>query len=161
MKNFLAYGAYAVVFAIEGRVFKLFKKAAAGSAAITDAERLRTFGYEVDAYTIASGEATLRDYIPRFHGAVVVNSVTAADEAGTNISDQFFLDRCYCLDRIEGPEHKMLQQMRYPHVKRMVQEFHACGIRHLEDACIFFPEDPDKMKVIDIAMRNLAGDSTI
>jgi hypothetical protein len=41
----------------------------------------------------------------------------------------------------------------------MVKEFSARGIRYLEDACIFFPEDPDKMKVFDIAMRNLAGDS--
>ncbi len=160
-KNYFAYGAYAVVFVVEGRVFKLFKKAAASRTAVSDEDRLRTFNYEVEAYTIASGDDTLRNYIPRFHGTVVVNSVTADDEAGTNISDQFFLDRCYCLDLIQGPEHKLLQQMRYEHVERMVKEFHARGIRYLEDACIFFPEEPGRMKVIDIATQNLAGDSMI
>ena len=36
MKDRLAFGAYAVVFAIGGRVFKLFKKAAAGAAVSDD-----------------------------------------------------------------------------------------------------------------------------
>lgn len=84
------------------------------------------------------------------------------DTDGTDISGRFFLDHCYVLDLVQGPEDKILQQHgRLLHVKRMVQEFHSCGIRYLEDASIFYAKNPKKMKVIDIAVTNLEGASII
>jgi len=109
MKSNPAKGAYALVFfdKEQGRVFKLFKTSAWDNT-VSDADRKRTFGYELEANQIADGDETLRNYIPRFHGQVKVAKVIDTD--GKNISDQFFLDNCYSLDLIQGPEDKILQQ---------------------------------------------------
>jgi hypothetical protein len=142
-----------------GWVYKLFKTSA-WDRTLGDEERRRTFSYELKAYEIASADETLRNFIPVFHGQIQVTRVVDTD--GTDISDRFFLDHCYALNEVEGPEKKILQQYgRLEHVKRMVREFHVRGIRYLEDASIFFAEEPDKMKVIDIATTNLDGTSII
>lgn len=161
MKSNPAKGAYALVFFDKerGLAFKLFKTSAWDDT-FSDDERKRTFGYELEAYQIAHDDETLRNYIPRFHGQIQVTKVIDTD--GTDISGRFFLDLCYALDLVQGSEDKILQQYgRLPHVKDMVQKFHSRGIRYLEDASIFHATDPEKMKIIDIAVTNRDGASII
>jgi hypothetical protein len=158
MKSNPAKGAYALVFLDkqQGRVHKLFKTSAWDNT-VSDADRKRTFGYELEAYKIAASDETLRNYIPRFHGQLQVTKVIDTD--GTDISGRFFLDHCYCLDLIQGPETKIGAVMGgIAHIERMVKEFHERGVMYLEDASVFFAADEAKTKVIDIATTNLDGD---
>ena len=105
-------GAFADVFIDDraGRVYKvLVSEPERGlprslSAAALNAIRRDNFVSQVDAYRIAGTDPILLAHIPQFFGTVQAAAVH--DAAGRIVSNEYLLDACYVVQRLEGRDEK-------------------------------------------------------
>lgn len=86
------YGA--VFFSLDGRATKVFHR----KPDVPEAHVEQVFKSEVEAYEIASARQDLCGLIPTYFGCVSVQKII--DSAGEDISNNFYLDRAYQMQRI-------------------------------------------------------------
>lgn len=151
-------GAYAKVFRIERRVYKLFKSEA-WEKGVPNAVRQKAFDSEMAAYEIAHKNESICRHTPVFYGTVAINSVT--DLGGNDVSRRFLLDRCYSTEFIQGENQKVgALGVEYPHINEIIRVMHACGIQFTQDASVFAAEDHRNFKLIDFATVDASRDLT-
>jgi hypothetical protein len=157
MDHKLDSGAYADIFRPpDGLVYKLF---ASGQYPTNvrqrltrpedDSRRRNTFLSECAAYQRAGQHPYLRNHVPRFFGQFVIQDVTEGDQS---VAHNYILECCYAMEYITGVATK-LGGYRPEHIQRALSAFLEAGIRHLTDASVFFPDDPENFKFIDFAIE--------
>jgi hypothetical protein len=67
---------------------------------------------------------------------------------------------CYAGEYIEGAPRKLGNYSSIrpaDHIRKAVRPFREAGIHQRADPSIFFPDDPEKLKFIDLAMEEFHG----
>jgi len=139
-----------VFFPSDGRAYKLFRSRIGDpSGSLSDAQRSRAFESELAAYRIAMGSPAVRALVPEFFGVGKVDHVI---RDGKDISSGFLLDHCLVMERIMGRDEKVANVDGTPLILTAIERFKEVGIRGIkEDASVFFPSEPERIKFIDIA----------
>lgn len=136
------YGA--VFFSSDGRATKIFHR----KPGVLETHVEQVFKSEVEAYERASSGQDLRNLIPTYFGCVSIHSVT--NSLGEDISNNFYLDRAYQMQRISGTFVKMSELT--PSIKSQIDnKFFSAGINHICDASVII-EDNVIICIIDFAI---------
>lgn len=161
LEHRIGFGAFSDVFRdpANGLVYKLFKRRPANALANEghgehEPElRRAAFNAERDAHLIAMRVASLRPYVPTFHGTVVVDRVYDGE---ADISDRYLLDCCYVIDFVDGEPTKLAPFLveQHEHLREVTAAFGACGITHWHDGAVFHPGDKTRTKIIDFATKD-------
>ena len=155
----IAGGAFAHIFAPPpgDRALKLFRRLAHPTFA-RDAPIM--FADECAAYEIAMREPAVRRYVPSFYGPVVVTSV--ADEAGLDISSEYWLNLCYAMERLAPDPHerKLRKFFRTPDWRLIEPIAVACesvGIEHLGEASVLHWQSSEP-RIVDFGVTGATAD---
>ncbi|MGA3238711.1 MAG: hypothetical protein ABSG03_20730 [Bryobacteraceae bacterium] len=89
----LGDGAYSVVYELNGRAFKLFKRYPQVPPRQTEEGRRLTYQHQCEAYELASCDSLLKHHIATFYGRVAIEDVIDTD--GRSVKDSYLLDCCY------------------------------------------------------------------
>ena len=149
-------GGFADLFHIpeDRTVYKLFRRFSSDSQGkgVHD-----LFNAETAAFVRAHTHDDLRKHVPAFHGHVKIEAVF--EEDGSNLSDRYHLDCCYCLEHLAGKglKYGWLPDDAKPAAESLVARFEGVGINHVTDADFFGWEDPGSMKVVDIATYDVVA----
>lgn len=160
---YMTSGAYADVFIDEqaGRVYKLFVSDSedgvqrSRSTAQLNLIRRENFMAEVEAYRIAEADPILSTHTPRFWG--VTQAASVHDLSGRLVSDQYLLDACYVVQRLEGQDEKIDPRSDFApaHIKAFAQRCKDLGIGYVHDWSAFNVADPEQFMVIDFATKEI------
>jgi hypothetical protein len=156
-------GAYADIFIDENaaRVYKLFIAEPEGrlprslSTANLNAIRRENFQTQLNAYRIAEADPFLSAHIPQFFGTAQATAVH--DSAGADVSNEYLLDACYVVQRLEGRDEKANPRSDFApaHIKAFAKRCKTLGINYVHDSSAFNLEDPERFVVIDFATREI------
>jgi hypothetical protein len=141
-----AEGAYAVVFFVEDRAIKVFKRRPEAS----DEHVRAVFESEIEAYKHALCTDDLRELVRHFIGATTCCAITDVD--ATDISKQFYLDCAYEMAWVQG-DFKKFGTLSSEITEDLGRRFHAAGILHLIDSSIVVDVEGRPRHVVDFAMR--------
>ncbi len=141
-------GHYATVFfdAEHKYAYKVFRKGSDQSYERSKA----TCNSEIKAYELAKAEKKLSCYIPRFYNSIPLEKIE--DEAGNDLSDQYFLDVNYKMEFIKG-EFIKIGNFQNEKTKKLCQAFIDIGIKHIEDASVVLDSDGKIKKVVDFSIE--------
>jgi hypothetical protein len=151
----LGEGVYSVVYEVEARAFKLFKRYPEVPPRQTEAGRRLTFQHQCEAYDRASSDPFLKNHIATYFGPFVIDDVVDADE--NSVKDAYLLDCCYAVEVMGGRETKTASALqrseveRYPHIREAVNRFAGIGVEFL-DSSVFDADDPEHFKFIDFEL---------
>ena len=146
-------GEYSIVYAFEGRAYKLFRSKPEVPPRRTREGRREIFNRQCEAYNTAASFAFLAQHIPQFFGTVEVEDVISVN--GESIKDDFLLDCCYVTELVEGVENKVTDAVvleQYPHIGDERKRLENYRIRTM-DASVFNAQDTKKFKIIDFEME--------
>ncbi len=156
-------GSYADIFIDDHtwRVYKVFVSEPDGgpqgslSAAGLNAIRRQSFENEVEAYRIAGTDSDLSPHIPPFFGTAQVAAVH--DAAGRIVSNEYLLDACYAVQRLEGRDEKVNPWSDFApaHIRAFVERCNDLGIHYVHDCSVFNLADPQQFLVIDFATKEI------
>jgi len=141
-----AEGAYAVVFFVEDRAIKVFKRRTEAS----DEHVRAVFGSEIEAYRQALCADDLRELVRHFIGATTCCAITNVD--GTDISKQFYLYCAYEMVRVHG-DFRKFGTLSSEITEYLRRRFNAAGIFHLVDSSIVLDVESRPRHIGDFAMR--------
>ena len=154
----LGEGVYAVVYEVEGRALKLFKRNPQVPPRQTEEGRRRVFHHQCQAYERASNDPFLRDHTATYYGPVGVDDVVDTD--GSSAKDQYLLDCCYAMETLAVTENResktasalsLAEFERYPHIREAANRFAEMGIE-FRDSSVFDADDPERFKFIDFEL---------
>lgn len=139
-------------------VYKLFKRNShpdyAGEDSFDDQRNIEVFRSECEAYKLVQTREHLSIRTPQFFGCMNVKAVL--DLEGNDISSQFLLECCLCLELVQGTAQKLNPVLeRFEYLQHFISELHAAGVNYTLDASVFSPK-LQTFKVIDFATRNAA-----
>jgi len=143
-------GAYADIFSVDGKAYKLFKSGPEFPPRQTREGRRRVYASQVEAYSRAGCDPELSRHTARFYGPCVIEDVIGLD--GNSIRDTYLLDACYAVEILIGDELKVTATEaveKYPHITKARIAFERLGIQ-TSDASVFNYNDAEKFKFIDI-----------
>jgi len=146
----LYHALYSDIFAAEDRVYKLFKKY--NDPNFDDRSRTK-FTAQCDAYVRAAGDTIIGRHVAEYYGACSVERVLDAD--GVDVTNRYFLDACYGIERLYGPDLKVNDEeilSNCAYVFEIRRRFEDFGI-DTSDSSVFFFNDPDRFKLIDFETR--------
>lgn len=150
-------GVYADVFVVDFKAYKLFKAGPEVPPRQTKAGRRRVFESQCEAFRLASNDLWLRNHVATLHGCCVIEDVL--DGMGTSIGAEYLLDCCYVLEQI-GPgeiDFKVTAEWVVAqggaHLQEAFERFERIGVSVL-DSSVFYYDDPERFKFIDIEMRD-------
>ncbi len=162
MEDKFDFGAYADIFRAPGEMlaYKLFlsgQHPTNVSQRLTRPEdahrRSNTFLSECEAYRRAGQHPYLRDHIARFADRYVIQDVT---DCARSVAHHYMLDHCYAMEYIKGAARKIGEYpkgSRPENIQKALNSFYEAGICYLEDASVFFPDDPHNFIFIDFAIQ--------
>ena len=151
----LGEGVYSVVYEVEGRAFKLFKRYPQFPPRQTEEGRRLTFQHQCQAYELASGDPFLQHHIGTYYGRAIIDDVI--DEDGSSVKESYLLDCCYVLEVMRGVETKTASALRlgeiehFDHIRQATDKFASIGIVFL-DSSVFDAADPVRYKFIDFEL---------
>lgn len=137
-------GTYGRVFFIksENKAIKVFKRTENKYKQVDN-----VFKSEVQAYKLIELSDTLKKITPNFYGTVKISSIF--DENGMDISDNFYLDKAYQMEYVEGVFEKI--GSFDGNIRTLIFSiFDEAGIKYVKDASIIFKDNEVKC-VIDFA----------
>jgi hypothetical protein len=147
----LYHALYSDVIAVDGRVYKLFKRFGQSSL---DNRAATLFEAQCDAYKRAQLDPLLKLHIPEFFGVCSVETVL--DQAGGDISGRYSLEACYAIEELPGLDKKVNDEdilNNCPHVQEIRKRFQTMSI-DTGDASVFMYDDPERFKLIDFMSTN-------
>jgi hypothetical protein len=112
------------------------------------------FEAQSDAYLRTERDETLRSHTPQYFGVCSIDAVIDEDE--NILSNLYFLDACYTIEKLDGSEKKVNDQLilnQYPHIREIRHCFDEHGI-DTGDASVFSYSDLKSSKLIDFTSRN-------
>ena len=151
----LGEGVYAIVYEVEGRAFKLFKRYPQVPPKQTEEGRRLTFQHQCQAYERASSDPFLKNHIATYYGRAIIDDVI--DENGDSAEESYLLDCCYAVEVMGGGETKTASALRlaeferYPHIREATDRFAGIGIAFL-DSSVFDAVDPERFRFIDFEL---------
>lgn len=139
-------GIYGGVFFIksENKAIKVFKRTENKYEQVDN-----VFKSEVEAYKLIELSDTLKKITPNFYGTVEISSIF--DENGMDISDNFYLDKAYQIEYVEG-DFKKIGNFDINIKDQIFSIFNKEGIRYVQDASVIFENNEVKC-VIDFAVK--------
>jgi hypothetical protein len=160
--NLIAAGAYSDIFQPipDGKVYKLFDSVQHpdriwnfGNRPEDNERRRKVFHSECEAYNLAGSNLFLRDHIPHFFGSCEIESVIGPNRP---VDEHYLRGCCYVMEYIDDSPIKLGEiRSDFPgHIREALRHFKEAGIDYLEDASIFFVDDPQEFKFIDFAVRD-------
>jgi hypothetical protein len=152
-------GAHAHIFHVvaTNRAYKLFlsvRPIRPGSSIAEQNEeaRRKMFEDECIAYELASGSADLVRHVPQFFGAKVVSDVL--NDSRSSVADEYVLDRCYCMQWVEGPVAKLYAKKgALPYLEALERKFQDAGIKYTRDASVINSYDEQNVVFIDFGTQ--------
>lgn len=108
------------------------------------------FSAELEAYRIAKQDKDLSLLVPDFYGSVGIGNIS--DNAGADISDQFWLSCAYQMAHVKGSFVK-IGSIDSEEANRVMRLFHAAGIRHVVDASVVLDVNRKVACVVDFAVE--------
>ena len=147
----LYHALYSDVVAVDGRVYKLFKKFGQSSF---DDRAATIFEAQCHAYEHAGRDSFLKSHVPEFFGICPIEAVV--DEEGVDVSQRYSLEACYAIDEITGPEKRVNDEyvlLHCPHVDQIRKRFQNISI-DTGDASVFSYDDAKGFKLIDFTSAN-------
>lgn len=151
----LGEGAYSVVYEVDGRAFKLFKRYPQFPPKQTEGGRRLTFQHQCQAYEKASGDPFLTNHIATYYGQCIIDDVI--DTEGSSVKEPYLLDCCYAVEVMGGSETKTASTLRlgeieqFAHIREATDRFTSIGIAFL-DSSVFDAADPERYKFIDFEL---------
>jgi hypothetical protein len=151
----LGEGVYSVVFEVDGRAFKLFKRHPQVPPKQTEEGRRLTYQHQREAYERASCDPFLKHHIATFYGQAAIEDVIDTD--GRSIKEEYLLDCCYVVEVVGGDETKTASTLRlseierFAHIREAADRFAGIGIEVL-DSSVFNAGDPDHFTFIDFEL---------
>ncbi len=151
----LGEGVYSVVYEIDGRAFKLFKRYPQFPPRQTEEGRRLVFRRQCDAYERAAHDPFLKNHTATYFGPCVIDDVVEAD--GISVKDAYLLDCCYAVEVVGGRETKTASALqlsefeKYPHIRAAVNRLAEIGIE-VGDSSVFDVDDPERFKFIDFEL---------
>jgi hypothetical protein len=145
----LGKGAYAHVFQVADRAFKLFLRFPEFPSKQTEKGRRETFISQCEAYQRASFDLRLRKHIADFYGACIIEDVL--DSRGQSIKEEYLLDCCYVMKLLSGEDKKFTTsglREAPQYLWNAYTRFLHVGI-NLGHSSIFNADDADRFKFID------------
>lgn len=130
---------------MDGRATKVFKR----RPNIPDEHTQAVYSSEIEAYKIASENASLQSLIPRFFGPISISQIV--DSFGADITGQFFVDLAYQMSRVNGIFVK-LATLPSEQRRAIDQLFNSFGILYTSDASVIV-ESSQVVCVIDFAVN--------
>ena len=151
----LGEGVYAIVYEVEGRAFKLFKRYPQFPPKQPEEGRRLTFQHQCQAYEIASSDPILKNHIATYYGRAIIDDVI--DEDGGSAKESYLPDCCYVVEVMRGVETKTASALRLgeieqvDHIRQATDKFASIGIVFL-DSSVFDAADPVRYKFIDFEL---------
>jgi hypothetical protein len=137
------------VFEADGRIYKLFRPHWRSAETIK-----KMFILESGAYAKAGSDSYLIQHIATFYGRVIIEDVLSAE--GKSIAKDYFLDCCFALESLTGPEVKLTTpdlRKQHPHIADAQRRFEKISVDVL-DSSVFNYADADRFKFIDFKLRS-------
>ena len=159
LEHRIARGAFADIFSPPpgDKVYKLFRRLV--EPVFLNVEP-HIFKAETAAYEIAVRHSDLRSHVPAYYGPVAITRVSG--NGGSDESQQYRLDLCYAVERIDpDPEERKFgsfyNELEWHLMEPLEQLFESAGIGHLGDASVLHWRSGHPI-VIDFAVSDAAAD---
>ncbi len=129
-----------------------------GGISVSNDYFTKIFKTEIDAYESIQNSDLLKKFTPAFFGKITIKKVSDGE---IDISDQFLLDCCYCLEYVPGANQKLgwfdnscFSTMYGIDYSEIEKEFYKLGVNFLIDAQIIYSEK--RLTIIDFATTDFA-----
>jgi hypothetical protein len=154
-----ARGAFAtvVIDSAENRAYKIFKNNRHpdyfGEDSFEDRRNSLVFESQVAAYNIIKANPILQSHTPNYFGVPFIERVL--DHEGADISYQYLLECCYCIQLCVGEERKF-GICRLPHLESFAKLMSQHRIEFMFDSSVFNPDSERGFLFIDFATHDAA-----